>query len=326
MIEIKELHKKYNNVNVLKNINLTIEDGESFGIVGASGVGKSTLLGCINGLEEYQTGSIIVDGVKIEELDEKQLRYFRKNIGMIFQNFSLVNRKSVYQNIALPMECWGASKADIKKKVYELAEIVGLEDKLLSRPTELSGGQKQRVAIARALTLNPKYILCDECTSALDPKTSSAILKLLNSIKKEMGITVIVVTHEMSVVQQMCNRMAVLEGGEVSEVGVVSELFLNKSPVLQKLLGEQDIETPKKGVNITFSVLLDEFNNAVLWELAKLTKEQYRMLNSQIFEFQYNKYCEITLNVSCSDIEEVKKYLSMKGIICHTSLQRGMLC
>lgn len=326
MIEIKGLHKKYNNVDVLKDINLTIEDGECFGIVGASGVGKSTLLGCINGLEEYQTGSIAVDGVKIEDLNEKQLRYFRKNIGMIFQNFSLINRKSVYQNIALPMECWGASKADIKKKVYELAEIVGLEDKLLSRPTELSGGQKQRVAIARALTLNPNYILCDECTSALDPKISNAILKLLDSIKKEMGITIIVVTHEMSVVQQICNRMAILDRGQVSEEGIVSKLFMNKSPVLQKLLGEQEIEVPEEGINITFSVLLDEFNNSVLWELAKVTREQYRLLNSQIFQFQNKKYCEITLNVSCNDIEEVKKYLNLKGMISHTSLQRGSLC
>lgn len=201
-----------------------------------------------------------------------------------------------------------------------------MEDKLLSRPTELSGGQKQRVAIARALTLNPNYILCDECTSALDPKTSNAILKLLDSIKKEMGITIIVVTHEMSVVQQICNRMAILDRGQVSEEGIVSKLFMNKSPVLQKLLGEQEIEVPEEGINITFSVLLDEFNNSVLWELAKVTREQYRLLNSQIFQFQNKKYCEITLNVSCNDIEEVKKYLNLKGMISHTSLQRGSLC
>lgn len=326
MIEIKGLHKKYNDIHVLKDINLTIEDGESYGLVGASGVGKSTLLGCINGLEEYHSGSITVDGVKIEELNDKQLRYFRKNIGMIFQNFSLINRKTVYQNIAIPMECWGVSKTEIKKKVHKLAEIVGLEDKLLSRPTELSGGQKQRVAIARALTMNPKYILCDECTSALDPKTSSAILQLLDSIKKELGITIIVVTHEMSVVQQLCNKMAILERGQVSEEGLVSELFLKKSPVLQKLLGEQEQEVPEEGVNITFSVLLDELNNSILWDLAKVTKEQYRLLDSKIYEFQNDKYCEITLNITCDDIEEVKKYLRIKGIISQTSRKGGTLC
>ena len=168
------------------------------------------------------------------------MRQFRRNMGMIFQNFSLIGRKDVFHNIALPMECWKYSKAEIKSRVDELAELTGIQDKLKSRPDELSGGQKQRVAIARALSMNPKYLFCDECTSALDPRSTAAILELLKDLQEKFNITIIVVTHEMSVVQSICSRMAILDGGCVSLIGEVQEIFENKPEQLKRLIGLDD--------------------------------------------------------------------------------------
>ena len=240
MIELVGVNKSFNNIPVLKDINLTIQDNEIFGLVGPSGVGKSTLLNCLIGLEKYQTGSISIDGVRLETLNDLKMRQFRKNMGMIFQNFSLIGRKDAFHNIALPMECWNYSKTEIKERVEELAELTGIKDKLKSRPAELSGGQKQRVAIARALAMNPKYLLCDECTSALDPKSTAAILDLLKDLQEQFEITIIVVTHEMSVVQNMCKRMAILESGKISLLGEVQEIFRNKPEQLKALIGEDD--------------------------------------------------------------------------------------
>lgn len=249
MVEIVGVNKSFENTSVLQDINLTIKDQEVFGLVGPSGVGKSTLLNCLIGLETYQSGSISIDGVKLETLSDLQMRQFRKNMGMIFQNFSLIGRKDVFHNIALPMECWKYTKSEIKDRVEELAELTGIQDKLKNRPSELSGGQKQRVAIARALTMNPKYLLCDECTSALDPKSTIAILDLLKDLQKHFGITIIVVTHEMAVVQNICNRMAILDAGKVSLVGDVQEIFLNKPEQLKTLIGEDD-----RKISITMDV------------------------------------------------------------------------
>lgn len=238
LIELVNVNKSFQDTPVLTDINFTIQDHEIFGLVGPSGVGKSTLLNCLIGLEKYQSGSIVIDGTKLEELTELEMRKFRKNMGMIFQNFSLVGRKDVFHNISLPMECWGYSKTEIKERVWQLAELVGMQDKLKSRPIELSGGQKQRVAIARALTMNPKYLLCDECTSALDPKSTFSILNLLKELQEQFEITIIMVTHEMSVVQNICRKMAILEGGKVSLLGNVQEIFRNKPKELNALLGE----------------------------------------------------------------------------------------
>ena len=311
MIEIKNINKAFGDLQVLKNVSLTIEDSQVYGLTGPSGVGKSTLLNCLAGLDSYDSGSIVVDGVCLEALGEKQARLFRKNMGMIFQNFSLVSRKNVYQNIALPMECWGVPRGDIKKRVYELAEMVGLKDKLKSRPSELSGGQKQRVAIARALTMNPKYILSDESTSSLDPSITSSILNLLEEIRKEMGITIIMVTHEMPVVQQFCHRMAILENGEVSAHGDVKELFLQKPPALQKLLGitERNL-IPLSGVNLTLELSF----GTLLWELGKLLKNPYTMVDSGFFEFRDQKYGNVTINVDTEDMPICESYLQSHGI------------
>lgn len=240
MIELTNIKKSFKDTTVLDNINLTIQDNEIFGLVGPSGVGKSTLLNCLIGLEKYESGSISIDGIHLENLTESELRQFRKNMGMIFQNFSLIGRKNTFANIALPMECWGYSKARIKDRVEELAELTGIQDKLKSRPAELSGGQKQRVAIARALAMRPKYLLCDECTSALDPKSTASILDLLKHLQNMFNITIVMVTHEMSVVQNICERMAILEDSQISLSGNVQEIFRNKPEQLKALIGEDD--------------------------------------------------------------------------------------
>ena len=202
MIEIQNLKKVWSDGKVvLDDINLTIEDGDIYALVGRSGAGKSTLLRCINGLASYNDGHILLDGKEVKELSYKEMRDVRRQVGMVLQNFSLLERRTVYENVALPMKCWGYSNADIKKKVTDLLELVGLDDKASARPRNLSGGQKQRVAIARALTMEPKLLLSDEATSALDPNTSSSILGLLREINQKTGITVIVVTHQMEVVR-----------------------------------------------------------------------------------------------------------------------------
>lgn len=271
MIKIKKLNKSYGQNKILEDINITVNEGEIYGFIGSSGVGKSTLLDCINGLEEYQTGSITVGDVKVEDLCEEDLRKLRKNMGMIFQNFSLLKRKNVYKNIALPMECWGYSKEEIDKKVKSLASLVGLTDKLYIRPDKLSGGQQQRVAIARALALEPKYLLCDECTSALDPRTTLSILELLKDINKNLGITIIMVTHEMKVVKNICDRVAILVDGKVAEQGYVEELFANKSDALKKLLGEEDIDFDSE----LLSLKLDKKQKVLVEEFLKSQKISY---------------------------------------------------
>ncbi|WP_458862745.1 methionine ABC transporter ATP-binding protein [Acidaminobacterium chupaoyuni] len=252
MIQLTNVYKSFEDFPVFNDISLTIRDNEILGLVGPSGVGKSTLLNCLIGLEKPQSGSITIDAVRLETLKEPELRQFRKNMGMIFQNFSLIGRKDAFSNIALPMECWGYSKAQIKKRVEELAELTGIRDKLHSRPSELSGGQKQRVAIARALAMNPKYLLCDECTSALDPKSTAAILDLLKELRSVFDITIIVVTHEMAVVQNICERMAILENGRISLLGDVQEIFREKPEQLKALIGEDD-----RQISVTMDV--DDF-------------------------------------------------------------------
>ena len=239
MIEIKNLKKLWEDdgSSVLEGINLTIEDGDIYALVGRSGAGKSTLLRCINGLTSYQEGSLKVDGCEIKDLKDKELREFRRHVGMIFQQFSLLERETVYKNVALPMQCWKYPKDQIDKKVRELLELVGLGDKMNAKPRNLSGGQKQRVAVARALTMDPKILLCYEATSALDPKTTNSILDLLMEINQKLGITVIIVTHQMEVVRKACNKACILENGKIADEGTVKEIFIKQPHSLRRLLG-----------------------------------------------------------------------------------------
>ncbi|UQD52144.1 methionine ABC transporter ATP-binding protein [Bacillus methanolicus] len=238
MIEIKDLVKIYETkkgkVVGVDHVSLTIKKGEIFGIVGYSGAGKSSLLRCQNLLEKPTSGEIIIDGVSLTSLRKKELRKARLKIGMIFQHFHLVSSKTVYENIAFALKAAHKSKAEIDKRVKELLEMVGLSDKSDVYPSQLSGGQKQRVGIARALANNPSVLLCDEATSALDPSTTKSILDLLKKINRELGITIVLITHEMEVVKDICDRMAVMQNGRIIEEGNVYDLFSNPREQLTK--------------------------------------------------------------------------------------------
>ena len=240
MIEIKNLSKTFktadSSLDALKNVSLTINDGDIYGIIGMSGAGKSTLVRCINMLERPTEGQILIDGVDMGSLSSKQLRDARRNITMIFQGFNLLMQRNCLKNICFPLELEGMKKEDAKKRALELLEIVGLPDKAKAYPAQLSGGQQQRIAIARALATNPKVLLCDEATSALDPNTTHLILNLIRDINKKLGITVIIITHQMSVVEETCNRVAILDNGTVVEQGEVSTVFAHPQSAAAKRL------------------------------------------------------------------------------------------
>ncbi len=241
MIEIKNLSKTFTladgHVDALKDITLTVEDGDIFGIIGMSGAGKSTLVRCINLLERPTSGTVSIDGQDLGTLSEKELRRVRRDVTMIFQHFNLLMQKNCLKNVCFPMELSGVKKAEAEKRALELLEIVGLRDKALAYPSQLSGGQQQRVAIARALATDPKVLLCDEATSALDPSTTHSILELLREINRELGITIIIITHQMNVVESICRHVAILENGTIVETGEVGEVFSSpKSAAAQSLV------------------------------------------------------------------------------------------
>ena len=249
MIEIKHLSKTFGvsggTVDALKDITLTIPDGEIYGIIGMSGAGKSTLVRCINMLERPTAGEVLIDGKSMTELSQKELREKRRDITMIFQGFNLLMQRNCLKNVCFPLELAGVKKADAEKRAAELLELVGLGDKFKSYPAQLSGGQQQRVAIARALATHPKILLCDEATSALDPQTTQSILSLIRDIHDRLGITVIIITHQMSVVEQICTRVAILDGGEVAEEGAVSDVFSSpKSEAAKRLVYPEGYQNP----------------------------------------------------------------------------------
>ncbi|MBR5301273.1 MAG: ATP-binding cassette domain-containing protein [Clostridia bacterium] len=241
LIELRHLTKtfrgKTQTVEALKDINLEINQGDIYGIIGMSGAGKSTLVRCINFLEKPTGGQVVIDGKDLAALAPKDLRKLRQEVSMIFQHFNLLQQRDVRGNIAFAMEIAGMKKADIEKRVDEMLEIVGLTDRQHNYPSQLSGGQQQRVAIARALSTNPKIILCDEATSALDPQTTTSILNLLREINKKMGITIVIITHEMSVVESVCTHVAIIDNGNLVENGTVEDVFSQpKSDAAKKLI------------------------------------------------------------------------------------------
>lgn len=242
IIQLIGLGKTYDNnktnmVKALEDINLTIYEGEIFGIIGLSGAGKSTLVRCINYLEKPTEGKVIFNGIDLSGVRENELRKIRQSMGMIFQQFNLLMQRTALQNICFPLEIAGVPKKEAKKRAYELLEIVGLADKAKAYPAQLSGGQKQRIAIARALATNPKVLLCDEATSALDPTTTRSILALLKEINEKLGITVIVITHEMRVIEEICNRVAIIDHSRIAEIGSVEEVFMKpKSKIAKQLV------------------------------------------------------------------------------------------
>lgn len=242
MISIQGLTKIYGSgteqVTALQNVNLSIKKGDIHGIIGMSGAGKSTLIRCINRLDTPTDGRIFIDGQDILSLKGKELRTMRKRVSMIFQQFNLLMQKTVAHNVRIPLDIAGVPRKDAEKRVQELLKIVGLEHKASAYPAQLSGGQKQRVAIARALASNPEVLLCDEATSALDPMTTQSILSLLQDINKNMGITIVVITHEMAVIRQICNRVTIIDGGSIVEEGSVDEVFTHtRSTAGRRLFG-----------------------------------------------------------------------------------------
>lgn len=284
MVRIERLNKNFGSNHVLKDISIKITKGEIYGLVGRSGVGKSTLLRCINGLEKFDSGSLYIGGESVTKKSLIEIRQMRMKIGMIFQNFSLIDRRTVYQNVALPMKCWKRSKKEINDKVLSLLDIIGLMDKKDETPITLSGGQKQRVAIARALTLDPEILLCDEPTSALDPNTAKSVLQLIRDINKKFGITVVLVTHQMNVVRNICDTISIMEDGQVVESGLVTDIFLKEPDALKKLLGKDDFSVPKHGVTISFFAY--QSDTSIITSLSRCVGEDINILSANSENYQ----------------------------------------
>lgn len=315
MIEIVELEKSFNGIGILKGININIPKGSRYGLIGRSGTGKSTLLRCINALEDYDRGELKIDGVDIKSLSKRELKYLRRDIGMVFQDFSLLGSLNVYDNISLPLKCWGYNNNYINNRVNELAEVIGLREKIKSRPKELSGGQKQRVAIARALALNPKILLCDEATSALDPKTAQEIVQLLNNINKELGITLVTVTHQLSILKNVCDEVSILENGKIANQGNVNDIFTNKPESLMNLIGGKYASLPRSGVNI--EIFLTESNSevAIISHISRDLGVDCLIIDTNMELYNGKHVGSLVVNISDEEFSKVISYLDYKEFI-----------
>ena len=314
MIKIENLSKFYGDTQILFDVNLEVKKGEIFAIVGHSGAGKSTLLRCINGLESYQGGSLKVFDQEIKNLDETQQRHLRRDVGMIFQHFALMARKNVFENVATPLKFWGYKNDETEKRVRELLNLVGLENKAKSYPSELSGGQKQRVAIARALALNPKILLSDEATSALDPNTTNQILELLEKINKELDISVVIVTHEMEVVKSIAKRAILLEGGKIIGSGSIEELFLKPDEKMKEFLGEVEI-LPSTGTNIRLFFPKEVAQNSVITHMARSLNIDFNIVWGKLEKLNDNVLGSLVINIDEKDKENVLNYIKQSGVL-----------
>lgn len=314
MIKIENLTKFYGGTQILYDVNLEVAKGEIFAIVGHSGAGKSTLLRCINGLESYQGGSLKVFDQEIKNLDETQQRHLRRDVGMIFQHFALMARKNVFENVATPLKFWGYKNDETEKRVRELLNLVGLENKAKSYPSELSGGQKQRVAIARALALNPKILLSDEATSALDPNTTNQILELLEKINKELEISVVIVTHEMEVVKSIAKRAILLEGGKIIGSGSIEELFLKPDEKMKEFLGEVEI-LPSTGTNIRLFFPKEVAQNSVITHMARSLNIDFNIVWGKLEKLNDNVLGSLVINIDEKDKENVLNYIKQSGVL-----------
>ena len=331
MIELKNVSKTFDSgngeVDALKNVSLTIEDGDIYGIIGMSGAGKSTLVRCINLLERPTSGEVIVNGEHLDTMSPAQLRAARRDITMIFQHFNLLMQRTCLKNICFPMAISGVKKADAEEKARELLELVGLPDKADAYPAQLSGGQKQRIAIARALATNPKVLLCDEATSALDPKTTRQILELIKDINAKLGITVVIITHQMSVVKEVCNHVAILDDGCVAEEGLVAAVFAApKSAAGRRLVFPGGVDTMVSdpaaerrvrlifrdsrttGIPLVARLAAEEniFCNVISASTQKLSEEVYGSLLIGIPSAQYDraiKFISTVANVTAQEVD-----------------------
>ncbi len=269
MIELINVSKRFTTKNkviqALSDVSLTVEKGEIFGVIGTSGAGKSTLIRCVNLLEKPNDGKVIVDGIELTKLSDSQLTLERRKIAMIFQHFNLLSSRTVFDNVAFPLELEGKSKSEIKEKVDSLLELVGLKEKAKDYPANLSGGQKQRVAIARALANDPKVLLCDEATSALDPATTKSILQLLKSINQKLNLTILLITHEMEVIKSICDKVAVIDNGQLAEQGKVEKIFIHPEKEITKgfIQSSLNVELPSIYQN-SISNINSEDNNPLV--------------------------------------------------------------
>ncbi|PYZ96729.1 methionine ABC transporter ATP-binding protein [Alteribacter lacisalsi] len=312
MIELKNISKtfqsKKSTVEALKNVSLNVKKGEVFGVIGYSGAGKSTLIRCVNLLESPTEGDVLIDGTNLTNLSASKLRLERRKIGMIFQHFNLLKTATVYDNIAIPLKLSGLSKAEVDERVKKYLAVVGLEDKTDAFPGQLSGGQKQRVSIARALSHEPEILLSDEATSALDPETTEAILSLLLRINKEFGITILLITHEMHVIQKVCDRVAVMENGEVVEQGRVIDVYAQTAhPTTQKFIDSQfPIEAPAsmlktiagKGPIVKLSFVGHSTGQPVLSEIVKRYDVHTNILSGNIVQMKDESYGRMIVHIS----------------------------
>ncbi len=314
MIKISNLKKYYGKNLIINNVSCEINKGEIFAIVGHSGAGKSTLLRCINGLESYQNGSLKVLGREIKSLNENGLRDLRRDIGIIFQHFALMSRKTAFENIAMPLRVWGYDEKAIKARVDELLELVGLKDKARSYPSQLSGGQKQRVAIARALALNPKILLSDEATSALDPNTTKQILSLLKEINEKLGITIVLVTHEMEVVKNIANRAILLQSGVITNFGSIVELFLNPDENMKNFLGEDEI-LPDTGVNIKIFFPPNVAMNSIITSMARRLDIDFNIVWGKLEKLGGSVLGSLVINVKPKDELRVEEFIKSQGAL-----------
>lgn len=324
MIELVDLGKTFDSKNgpivALKDINLCIEDGDIFGIIGLSGAGKSTLVRCINLLERPTQGRVLVDGEDLMEVPNKRLLEIRQNIGMIFQSFNLLEQRNVLDNVCFPLEIAGVKRAEAVARAKELLSLVGLSDRLKSYPSQLSGGQKQRVAIARALATNPKYLLCDEATSALDPNTTGAILELLRDINKNLGVTIIVITHEMKVIDSICTKVAVIDQSHIVECGNVSDVFADPQSDIAKELIIPDLiralQSSSGDVKLRLIFNGEISDRPIIAALALDLGVAVNILFADTKDIDGKPYGHmvITLPSDGETVEKVEKYLAEKQV------------
>ncbi len=332
MITIKNLSKIYksgqNSVVALDNISLQIRKGEIFGIIGYSGAGKSTLVRCLNMLETPTNGTVTIDDKEITALSGDELRMARREIAMIFQHFNLLSSRTVFGNVAFPLEIVGTPKNEIKKRVKELLDLVGLSDKIDAYPAQLSGGQKQRVGIARALANNPKLLLCDEATSALDPETTKSILKLIKDINRKLDLTVMIITHEMKVITEVCDTVAVLENGKIVEMGTVVDVFTRPQHPTTRAFVQTVINTsvpepvkqrmnqPGKGLFVRISFIGDHTEKPVISELVRKFNVNANILYGNIDHLQDTPFGVLIIELTGEQdsINQGLQYLSKQGL------------
>ena len=323
IIELRGLTKRFegaDSVLALDHIDLTVEQGQIYGIIGLSGAGKSTLVRCINLLEKPTEGTVTVEGRELTALTEKELRSVRKSIGMIFQHFNLLMQRTCLQNITFPLELVGTPKKEAEQRARALLKIVDLESKADAYPAQLSGGQKQRVAIARALASDPEVLLCDEATSALDPMTTQSILALLKDINERLGITVVVITHEMAVIRQICTRVAILDGGHIAEEGSVDEVFVHtRSAAGKRLFGilpenDEEDRPPVPALRIVFDGGLE--NQPVIADLVKQCDVEVNILSANIRRLNDKPYGQMLIEMPRDDAarRKIVDFLNAKGL------------